>query len=118
MPQILIDRMHGLPLPQAQSIARAWVQSAQDDFGMQTQQLSSAAGTQGQIGWHFKRAGASGTLRVTPERFVLELTLGFLLGTYKDRIEAGLLQSLAQRLETAATKQGDSAVNEAFAPKS
>ena len=98
-------------------MAQAWAQSAQDDFCMQTQQISAPAGPLDENVWHFKRAGASGTLRVTPERFVLEVTLGFLLGTYKDRIEAGLLQSLAQRLELVATKQADSVVNEAIAPK-
>lgn len=98
-------------------MAQAWAQSAQDDFGMQTQQMPAPAGPLGENVWHFKRAGASGTLRVTPERFVLEVTLGFLLGTYKDRIEAGLLQSLAQRLELVATKQADSVVNEAITPK-
>ena len=117
MPQILIDRPHGLSLADAQFMAQAWAQSAQDDFGMQTQHMHASAPLLGESVWHFKRVGASGTLRVTPERFVLEVTLGFLLGNYKDRIEAGLLQSLAQRLDVVATKQADSVVNDAITPK-
>ena len=117
MPQILIDHPHGLSLADAQAIAAAWAQSAQDDFGMQVQAALDSVQPQGEALWHFRRTGAHGTLRVTSERFVLDVSLGFLLGTYKDRIEAGLLQSLAQRLELVATKQADSVVNEAITPK-
>ena len=44
--------------------------------------------------WQFRRSGADGSLRVTPDRFVMDLQLGFLLGTFKDRIEAQLRQNL------------------------
>ena len=94
MPQIHIDRLHGLPLPKAQAMAQAWAQSAQDDFGMHTQQAPTADESDGEHMWHFKRTGAQGTLRVTPERFVLDVSLGFLLGTFKNRIEAELLKNL------------------------
>ncbi len=94
MPQIHIDRTHGLSLPKAQAMAKAWAQSAQDEFGMQTQYAPLAASPEGENVWHFKRTGAQGTLRVTPERFVLEVKLGFLLGTFKHRIEAELLHNL------------------------
>lgn len=94
MPQIQIDRLHGLPLPKAQAMAKAWAQAAQDDYGMQTQQALTVDKAEGEHLWHFKRTGAQGTLRVTPERFVLDVSLGFLLGTFKNRIEAELLQNL------------------------
>ena len=105
MPQIHIDRPHGLPLAAAQAIAAAWAQGAKDDFGMQVHQAPDPADPSGPEVWNFKRVGASGVLQVTPERFVLDVTLGFLLGTYKDRIEAELLQNLTLRLADAPTNQ-------------
>ena len=117
MPQILIDRPHGLSLADAQAIAAAWAQSAQDDFGMQAQPAVDPAQPQNDALWHFRRTGAHGTLRVTPERFVLDITLGFLLGTFKDRIEAGLLHNLAQRLQGTSAIQPDSVLIDAIAPK-
>ncbi len=115
MPQILIDRPHGLSLADAQAMAAAWAQSAQDDFGMQL--ASDPAQPQNDVLWHFRRTGAHGTLRVTSERFVLDVTLGFLLGTYKDRIEAGLLHNLEQRLQAMSAIQPDSVFIDAIAPK-
>ena len=103
MPQIHIDRQHGLSLETAKSIAAAWAQGAKDDFAMQVHPALDSSNAAGIAAWHFKRAGASGTLNVTGERFVLDVQLGFLLGTYKDRIEAELLQTLAQRLADAQT---------------
>jgi hypothetical protein len=103
LPQIHIDRPHDLPLETAQSIAAAWAQGAKDDFGMQVHPALEPSDAAGTAAWHFKRVGASGTLNVTKERFVLDVQLGFLLGTYKDRIEAELLQTLAQRLAEAQT---------------
>ena len=117
MPQILIDRPHGLSLADAQAIAAAWAQSAQDDFGMQVQIAPDPAPPQDHVLWHFRRTGAHGTLRVTSERFVLDVTLGFLLGTYRDRIEAGLLQSLEQRLQAMSAIQPDSVILDSIAPK-
>jgi hypothetical protein len=115
LPQILIDRPHGLSLADAQAMAAAWAQSAQDDFGMQL--ASDPAQPQNDVLWHFRRTGAHGTLRVTSERFVLDVTLGFLLGTFKDRIEAGLLHNLEQRLQAMSAIQPDSVLIDAIAPK-
>ncbi len=117
MPQIHIDQNHGLSLTDAQAMAAAWAQSAQDDFGMQAQLAPDPAQPQNDALWHFRRTGAHGTLRVTPERFVLDVTLGFLLGTFKDRIEAGLLNNLEQRLKRISAVQPNSARIDAIAPK-
>ena len=117
MPQIHIDQPHGLSLADAQALAAAWAQSAQDDFGMQVQAAPVPAQPQGEALWHFRRTGAHGALRVTSERFVLDVTLGFLLGTFKDRIEAGLLQNLEQRLQAMSAIQPDSVLIDAIARK-
>ena len=42
----------------------------------------------------FTRAGVSGCLRVEGDRFVLDAKLGFLLGAFKDRIEAEIVKNL------------------------
>ena len=118
MPQIHIDHPHGLSLADAQAMAAAWAQSAQTDFGMQAQPAADPAQPQNDVLWHFRRTGAHGTLRVSPERFVLDVTLGFLLGTFKDRIEAGLLHNLEQRLQSKSAIQPDSVLIDAIAPKS
>ena len=117
MPQIHIDHPHGLSLADAQAMAAAWAQSAQADLGMQVQPASDPAQPQNDVLWHFRRTGAHGTLRVSPERFVLDVTLGFLLGTFKDRIEAGLLHNLEQRLQGKAAIEPDSVLIDAIAPK-
>ena len=117
MPQIHIVQAHGLSLADAQAMAGAWAQSAQNDFGMQVQPASSPAQPHGEALWYFRRTGVHGTLRVTPERFVLEVNLGFLLGTFKDRIEAGLLENLATRLQAMSADKSDTAPADAMAPK-
>lgn len=116
MPQIHIVQPHGLSCADAQAMAAAWAQSAQVDFGIQAQLASDAAQPQGDALWHFRRTGVHGTLRVTPYRFELDVTLGFLLGTYKDRIKAGLLENLAQRLQAISAVPPDSALINAMAP--
>lgn len=42
----------------------------------------------------FTRSGVNGTLQVTHDRFELDAKLGFLLGTFKDRIEAEIVKNL------------------------
>jgi hypothetical protein len=102
VPQIHIDQAHGLSLAAAQALAHGWVMSARDDFGVQAELAPDSLERRGQSLWSFRRAGAHGTLRTTPERFVLELTLGFLLGSFKDRIEVQLRNNLAEQLDRAA----------------
>ena len=46
----------------------------------------------------FERTGVTGTLRVTPQRFELDATLGLLLGAFKGRIEAEITRQLDQML--------------------
>ena len=117
MPHIYIDRPHGLGLSDAQAIALEWAKGAQYDFGMQAHQGPDPANPAGPEAWHFKRVGASGVLRVTSERFVLDVQLGFLLGTFKDRIEDELLRNLAQRLSGASTNESGRDPESVMIPK-
>ena len=70
------------------ALADDWVQAAQRDWAMAVQSAADPQGAVGEMVWQLKRSGADGTLRVTSDRFMLDLRLGFLLGTFKDRIEA------------------------------
>jgi molybdate transport repressor ModE-like protein len=47
----------------------------------------------------FTRSGVNGELRVTKDRFELHARLGFLLGAFKDRIEAEIVKNLDALLE-------------------
>jgi hypothetical protein len=81
-------------LPEALALAQGWAQTAQRDWAMAVQSAPDPQSTDGAVVWQFSRSGADGSLRVTPDRFVMDLRLGFLLGTFKDRIEAQLRQNL------------------------
>jgi len=96
MPLIHLDHAHGLATPDAFAIADDWAQAAQRDWGMTVQVSPDVQGAGGERSWQFRRSGADGTLRVTPDRFILDVRLGFLLGTYKDRIESQLIKNLQQ----------------------
>jgi len=98
MPLIHIDQVHGLSLQDARTLAHGWVQSAQRDWAMVVQSAPDPQRADGAMVWQFSRSGVKGTLRVIPDRFVLDLRLGFLLGTFKDRIEAQLLHKLRESL--------------------
>lgn len=90
MANLHILREHTLGLSAAREVAREWGQQAQSEFGME---CSYAEGLQEDI-LSFARSGVSGTLRVNQERFELDAKLGFLLGSFKDRIEAEVVKNL------------------------
>ncbi|MBA2964858.1 MULTISPECIES: polyhydroxyalkanoic acid system family protein [Ramlibacter] len=90
MPDIHIEREHALGLPTARQLAFQWAQQAEHKLAMactyeegKTSDLVS-----------FTRSGVNGELRVTHDRFELRARLGFLLGAFKDRIEAEIVKNL------------------------
>ena len=90
MAQIHIERGHALGLPQARKIAFQWAEQAEEKLDMsctyeegQTSDLVS-----------FSRTGVSGTLTVTKDSFELNAKLGFLLGTFKEKIEEAIVKNL------------------------
>lgn len=93
MPDIHIQRDHGLGLPAARALATEWAAQAEQKFDMECRYTPcEEGGDEDEL--RFKRAGVSGTLSVTGESFVLDAKLGFLLGTFKDRIEAEIAKNL------------------------
>ena len=90
MAELHILRPHALGLPEARVLALRWVERARTDFGLQ---CTYAEGQQeDKVG--FSRSGVAGTLLVSHDRFELTAKLGFLLGTFKDRIEREIMTNL------------------------
>ncbi len=98
MADIHIDRAHTLGLPEARQIAVQWAEQAKAKFGMEctyeegpTRDLVS-----------FSRTGVHGTLSVTQDGFELQAKLGFLLGAFKEKIEAEIVRNLDSLMATKA----------------
>jgi putative polyhydroxyalkanoate system protein len=74
----------------ARKIAFAWAEQVETEFGMEcTYEEGKAKDVV-----CFERAGVSGTLNVTKSQFELDAKLGFLLGAFKDKIEAEIVKNL------------------------
>jgi len=79
-----INRTHSLGFAAARKVAYAWAEQVEQEFGMEcTYEEGKSADTV-----TFTRSGVHGTLAVTKDGFDLNAKLGFLLGAFKDKIEA------------------------------
>lgn len=90
MANLHIRRDHSLGLKAARKIAFIWAEQAESDFGMECTYEEGAA----EDVVRFTRSGVHGTLLVTADHFNLDAKLGFLLGAFKDRIEAEIVKNL------------------------
>ena len=98
MADLHILREHQLGLPKARILALRWAEQAETEFGLQ---CTYAEGQQeDEVG--FSRSGVAGTLVVSHDRFELNAKLGFLLGTFKDRIKREIVSNLDALLAPAA----------------
>lgn len=112
MPDIHIQRDHGLGLAQARKLAFKWAETAERKLDMEctyeegkTEDLVS-----------FTRSGVNGELKVTKDSFELAARLGFLLGAFKDRIESEIVKNLDELLaQKEPVKAFDKAVAKASA---
>lgn len=91
MANIHIERTHQLGLAQAREMAAQWVASAESKFDMRCTYEAGEHADQ----VLFSRSGVSGVFKLDSERFCVEAKLGFLLGTFKERIE----QEIQTRLD-------------------
>jgi putative polyhydroxyalkanoate system protein len=74
----------------ARKVAYAWAEQAEAEFGMDcTYEEGKTDDTV-----NFSRSGVHGTLQVHKDRFELDAKLGFLLGAFKERIEAEIVKNL------------------------
>lgn len=85
-----IRREHALSLAAARKIAWTWAEHVESEFGMECTYEEGAEEDR----VTFTRSGVNGVLHVTPDHFDLDAKLGFLLGAFKDRIEAEIVKNL------------------------
>ena len=90
MADIHIHRTHTLGMAQARKVAFSWAEDVEDKLDMACTY---------EEGKHedcvsFTRSGVSGTLVVTKDGFELRAKLGFLVGAFKDKIEAEISKNL------------------------
>ena len=96
MPDIHIQREHALGLPAARKVAFKWAEQVEQEFGMEC--TYEEGKTSDEV--CFSRSGVNGMLKVSKDRFELDARLGFLLGTFKDRIESEIVKNLDALLAT------------------
>ena len=94
MADIHVVREHTLGLARARKLALRWAEVAHKKLQMECHYIEGEAGDV----VRFRRAGASGELRVGPERFDLVARLGLLLGMFRGRIEGEIVKNLDQLL--------------------
>jgi putative polyhydroxyalkanoate system protein len=94
VPDIHITRDHALGLPAARKLAFRWAEEAEERMGMECVYEEGKASDL----VTFTRPGCNGELKVTKDSFVLDARLGVLLGVFKDKIEAAIVDNLDKLL--------------------
>lgn len=90
MADLHILRKHALGFAKARRIAFDWAEQVEKEFGLEcTYEEGKSADLV-----RFTRSGVQGELQVTRDKFELQAKLGFLLGAFKQRIEAEIVKML------------------------
>ena len=100
MADIHIHRKHALGLVKARDIAFKWAEDVEDKLDMAC--TYEEGKTEDCVS--FTRSGVKGTLVVTKDGFELKAKLGFLVGAFKDKIEAEISKNLDTLLAKPAKK--------------
>ena len=100
MAEIHIHRKHTLGLAKARDIAFNWAEDVENKLDMAC--TYEEGKTEDCVS--FTRSGVNGTLLVTKDGFELKAKLGFLVGAFKDKIEAEISKNLDALLSKPATK--------------
>ena len=108
MADLHILREHALGFIKAREIALRWSGQVEKEFGMD---CTYEKGESLDI-LRFKRSGVQGELQVTKDAFELDARLGFLLGAFKDRIEAEIVKMLATMAPSEGAKLASQSVNQ------
>jgi len=90
MADLHIQREHSLGFAAARKVAFQWAEQAEQEFDMECTYVEGDDLDE----VVFQRSGVSGVLRVSQDRFDLTAKLGFLLGAFKDKIEAEIVKNL------------------------
>ena len=90
MADLHIVREHALGMASARQLALDWAEEMETDFRMRCTYQEGPL--------HdlvtFEGTGAKGTLQVSGTSFELDVKLGFMLGNFKDKIEAVIRKKL------------------------
>jgi putative polyhydroxyalkanoate system protein len=113
MADIHIHRKHTLGLAKARDIAFSWAEDVEEKLDMAC--TYEEGKTEDCVS--FKRSGVNGTLTVTKDGFELNATLGFLVGAFKDKIEAEISKNLDALLSKPDSKPVSKAAVKKAAPK-
>ena len=114
MADLHIQREHRLGFAAARKVAFEWAEQAEQEFDMECTYVEGDDLDE----VVFQRSGVSGVLQVTKDRFDLTAKLGFLLGAFKDKIEAEIVKNLDALLAAKpAGKAGSTAAVKAGAKK-
>ena len=100
MADIHIHRAHRLGLAKARKTAWQWAEAAEQKFAMECTVIEGATSDVVE----FKRAGVEGQLVVAADSFDLTARLGFLVGAFRQRIEAEIEENLDALLAASAKK--------------
>ena len=100
MADIHIHRKHTLGLGKARDIAFKWAEDVENKLDMAC--TYEEGKTEDCVS--FTRSGVNGMLVVTKDGFELKAKLGFLVGAFKDKIEAEISKNLDALLSKPATK--------------
>lgn len=100
MADILIQRDHTLGMEKARAVAAQWQKDAESDWGMDCTYVANETNENGELQdrLNFERAGASGYLCVTATQLNMKLELGFLMASFKDKIEEKISSNLDKLL--------------------
>ncbi len=90
MPDIHIEREHGLGLAEARKVARRWAESARNKLAMDCAYEEGEAADL----LRFSRAGVDGEMQVTATQFLIDARLGLLFRPLKTRIESEIVRRL------------------------
>lgn len=101
MANLHIRREHALGLLAARKIAFKWAEQVEQEFDME---CTYEEGDVSDV-VTFSRSGVNGTLKVLADHFELDAKLGFLLGAFKNRIEAEIVKNLDGLLAAKAVKK-------------
>ena len=101
MADIHIHRKHALGLAKARDIAFKWAEDVEQKLDMAC--TYEEGKTEDCVS--FNRSGVNGMLLVTKDGFELKAKLGFLIGAFKDKIEAEISKNLDALLAKPAKKK-------------
>ena len=109
MADIHIHRKHTLGFAKARDIAFKWAEDVENKLDMACSYEEGK--TEDRVS--FNRSGVNGTLVVTKDGFELKAKLGFLIGAFKDKIEA----EISKNLDALLSKPTDKPTAKKTAPK-